>query len=176
MEPKLTEQLTLILPVNELGFDFSKIEPMAFKNGMQKKKEFHITIIGYKSAKIIEATLLKDESSVEKILRSFVDIINSTDWSYKPLEEFYTISKNYSFIDHHTKQRINETRTAIIQMIILECITDFYEKLNTLLGLNLESPIPHVTLFTKSTHLPNMFEGIGIYSKEEFEKLKPQKI
>ncbi|MEX0877913.1 MAG: hypothetical protein WDZ40_03585 [Candidatus Spechtbacterales bacterium] len=45
-----------------------------------------------------------------------------------------------------------------------------------ILGLDLEVPLPHITLFTTSTREENQLRGIGVYSKEQFEDLSPEKI
>jgi hypothetical protein len=61
-------------------------------------------------------------------------------------------------------------------MAIIEGLEDFYKKLNAILDTNFLTPLPHITLYTNSTRKEKKLRGIGIYSKEKFEELQPQKV
>ncbi len=49
-------------------------------------------------------------------------------------------------------------------------IAVFYAKVSELLGISLEVPVPHITLFAWSDYEPNKARGIGISSKADFEQ------
>ena len=58
----------------------------------------------------------------------------------------------------------------------MQAMQDFYEKLNGILGSNLEAPPAHVTLYTNGTDKEKAKMGIGINSEAELAQLNPELI
>lgn len=155
------EKMTLILEVKLDESILDNLNDEASKKGLNKKEEFHTTLIGYSTGqKIISIGRDNIDSIIENIYQEF-------KWQFSPKNEFYYIEKDYPE---------NEKRRSIIQVIDLPELPVFYKKMNETLGTNFEIPFPHTTLFTNSTNEENRYKGIGIYSKEEFNLLKPIKI
>lgn len=134
---------------------------MGFKNGSEIKK--------------ILKQLPTEEQQVK--LEEIQNLINSTDWSFTPEEKIYHISKEYKTIDPKNKEvELSEIRESYIQRVQMKVMQDFYEKLNVILGSNLQSPPPHVTLYTNGTDKEKAKMGIGINSEEELLQLNPELI
>ena len=60
-------------------------------------------------------------------------------------------------------------------MIDMPDIEVFYKKLNSLLKTDLPIQLPHITLFTKGEIEKPRYYGIPVSSKEDFEKMNPEK-
>jgi len=110
-------------------------------------------------------------------LRKIKELCESIDWKIILKNEYYSVEKIYNNPDPADPSKtIPEKRESIIQMAEMEKLNEFYEKLNSLLGTNFETPMPHVTLYTTSSLEENKSKGIGIYSKSQFEELAHEKI
>lgn len=165
---------TLLLNMHPDQETFSWLKEKAVNEGLFQKSEFHITLIGRETGEIILTKLsnLAPEER-ERVLKQIDQLSSQFVWSFSQKPEYYYISKEY--VDPE-EPNIEEERKSYIQVVDLPDLTPFYEKLNSLLNLNLEIPFPHITLFTESTLEKNRLRGIGIYSKDQFDSLNPQKI
>lgn len=161
---------TLLLPVTNVEVP-SALEAKATEAGLSKKTEFHVTLIGSATGKVISKILkgLPDEER-KSLLIQINDLISQKNWNFTPTGEYHLISKNYSNVE------INETRTSHVEVVDLPDLDSFYESLNSILKTNFEVPFPHITLFTTSTNEENKLRGIGVYSHKDFEECDPIKI
>jgi hypothetical protein len=159
------EKGTLLLNINEKDVSVPDyIEAVAKKEGLEKKEELHLTVIGFGlGQKILNASSKEALDNLEKL-------INEIEWSISLTKDFYKIQKTY------TKDNLTEERTTIIQMANVSDLEDFFLRLNELTGLKIEIPPSHLTLYSKSTIPENMLAGIGISSEADFKKLKPSRL
>lgn len=102
---------------------------------------------------------------LEKRLRTY-------DWNYEETDHFLSIEKKYS----GTRATPDEVRRSIIQEVTLPRLEQFYIDLNAVLGTDLKTPYPHITLYTTSTRADRVFRGIGVYSKDELDALSPKQV
>lgn len=168
------EAITLVLSVNPDITHLDRLQNLAEKYGLFRKEEFHITLIGRETGEIIKENLNKYSGEErDRFLLEIQKLAQNFNWSCIFRDEYYFISKEYADID---RDNVVERRQSYIQLIELLDLKKFYERLNQLLHLDLDVPFPHVTLFTTSTHEDKKLRGIGIYSREQFESLTPQKL
>lgn len=134
------KNFSLIFQLKGFQNHFSK------KTCLKPKKEFHITIIGYKTwEKIKKLANKKRIFELEKLIKNF-------DFEYKLLDEYFLIQKN--------------DRKSIIQKIDSN-IENFYKKLNDIFPADFSVPFEHITLF---------WEWIGLYSQKDFDKYLIEKL
>lgn len=166
-----SEKLTLLLNVFKNAVNASALAELAKQQGLLLKSEFHITIIGSDTGEAINEKLSQcsDQQKAETILK-IKELADSINWQLVAKPEYYYITKEYA------DDQNPETRKSYVQLFDLIGLTEFYERLNKLLGLNLVVPLPHVTIFTTSTNPQKQLRGIGIYSAEQFKGLGPQKL
>ncbi|OGM96344.1 MAG: hypothetical protein A3B86_04360 [Candidatus Yanofskybacteria bacterium RIFCSPHIGHO2_02_FULL_38_22b] len=131
------------------------------RKGFEKRKELHITVLGFKSGKRIREALEKIPDK-ETIIEALIGMAENTEWTFDVNPERFHISKN--------------ERESIIQMVKLDGIDNFFDRLNGLLNTDIETPPPHITLYTKGVDERSGMSGIGINSQEEFEKLNPRPV
>ena len=163
------ETMTLLLDFTPAEESFVPVADKAETEGLSKKEEFHITVIGYKTGKDILKKLsgLPPESRAA-ITSKIESLVDEFPWIPTALDDYYLIAKAYTF-----KNSGKEERRSIIQTVELPSLLPFYAELITLLETRLDVPFPHVTLFTTSTNPENRLQGIGINSEEEFLALDP---
>lgn len=171
---------TALLLLDERLLHFGFLAAQAEQNGLQKKHEFHVTIIGNAHAKEIK-TVLKTLAPEEqqKRIADLHALIQSTDWSFGTTRGtgFYHIKKEYRAANpKDSSVETVEARESYIQVLSIPALEEFYQRLNVLFGLSLKSPLPHITLYTKSTDSKNMGVGIGISARDDFASLNPDEI
>lgn len=162
-------KLNVLAPEKELA----RVRIIAEQEGLLRKDEFHITIIGRETGERIKRKLLElPLDQQESLLLEIEKRLRTVDWDFALCDEFYTISKTY----HGTAQHGEETRKTLIQAADVPRLEQFYTDLNVLLGTDFKTPYPHITLYSMSTRSDRVFRGIGIYSRDEFNALDPQEI
>jgi hypothetical protein len=139
--------------------------------GLHPKDEFHSTIIGFSNGKqILDALGEFQKQKKEKLLLDIDQLLKSFTRHVELQDDYYLIEKTY------TNPESLEIRKSLIQLVKIQHISEFYMKLNSLLGKNFTMPMSHITLYTTSTEEVNNLLWIGIPSKEAFERLCPQKV
>jgi len=147
----------ILLSVEESLFNFDLIKNYADVEQVNKKDEFHVTLIGSEVSKNI--------SDIQFI--EIKKIAENLDWKFNLKPEYLYISKKYPN---------GEIRKSIIQLIELPDMEKYYKKISEIIGEEIEVPVPHVTLFTNSTDSQNSLRGIAVYSEKDLETLSPRKI
>jgi len=169
---------TLLLGVGKDAVDLSAIQEMADKNGFEQKGEFHITVLGFKNGGEVKKVLKAlPEAERQNALAQIKSLVEDTDWSFVFEPQRYHISKEYVSPDPKNKDaELRERRESYIQMVNLPGMKIFYDKLNAILGTNLEAPPAHMTLYTRGDDDEKSKMGIGINTQEEFLKMNPELI
>ena len=169
---------TLLLNIDKSTIELSGIQEMAEKNGFDQKGEFHITVLGFKNGgEVKKALKALPEAERQNALSQIKSLVDSTDWSFALEPKRYHISKEYVTPDPKNKgAELKERRESYIQMVYLPGMKIFYEKLNSILGTNLEAPPAHTTLYTGGDDKEKSKMGIGINSQDEFLKMNPELI
>ncbi|MBT4251528.1 hypothetical protein HOD82_04180 [bacterium] len=157
----------LLLDVSPENINLERVRNFAKEKGLFEKKEFHFTIIGSKTTDEILKKIKEGER--ENVLNEIEDLSKSIDWEARLRDEVYYIKKEYP-------ERKNEIRESIIQIAKIRGLEDFYKKLQKLIGIEFEIPLPHVTIFSNSTNPEKRLRGIGIYSEKQFRKMNPIRI
>src|SRR5688572_15882708 len=99
---------TLLLSVNPDDFNVPKyVSKHAEQEGLIKKEELHITILGFAAGRKIAEVLSIHQEKRGK----FMDMVNNLRWSFEPKLEFYSIRKSYSI------KGVSEERQSVIMMV-----------------------------------------------------------
>lgn len=167
-----TKKYTLLLDLNKDDIDLSEIQDQIAGEGFEQKNEFHITVLSFKKANVIKKALkaLPDEekqSTIEQISL----LVDETDWNISLEPQIHHLKKEYPPSDPQSEgEEEKQWRESYVQMVNMQGIETFYEKLNALLGTDLEAPPTHITLSTggneKSAHM-----GIAVNTAQEMEDL-----
>jgi hypothetical protein len=161
------ESYTLLLPIEKESFvTLDYVQDKALELNLSEKDEYHITIFGFGAGKKIEDALRGEARKIE----DFIELVNGTAGGYELKDEFYSIKKTYKIMG------VPEERRSVIMMVRVPELEEFFDRVNRLLGTNLEVPPTHITLYTKSSLLENNQTGIGISSSRDFLDLKPSNI
>lgn len=171
-----TETSTFILNIDKNAVDLESKKEHATRDGLSRKNEFHLTVIGRDTGeKILKILELLGEDKKIRTLNQIQKICELFEWKFSLKQEFYYLEKIYDDAkDLGTLKP--EKRKSIIQVAEIKDLNQFYKKLNLLLETKFKIPFPHVTLYTTSTLEEKKLRGIGVYSKSQFEELKPERI
>jgi hypothetical protein len=124
-----------------------RILEFADNTDFTQKNEFHITVMGGKIIPLIEGAKASGE---------FDELLDEVkEWIMTPQNKYYLMAKKDT--DGNIKQ-------SIIQRVDMPAIEEFYGKLAKETILDVESPPPHITLFTKYSE-----NGIALYSQDDFD-------
>lgn len=169
---------TLLLDLDNNAVDLDKLKELAEKNGFEPKTEFHITVLGFKNGSEVKKALKAlPEPERQNAIEQIKSIVDSTDWNFTFEDQRFHLSKEYITQNPKNKgEELKEKRESYIQMINLPGMEIFYDKLNAILGTNLEAPPAHITLYTSGDDKEKSKMGIGINTDEEFLKLDPRPI
>lgn len=154
---------TILLPIDSKELKLDAIKKISNDKKINMKEEFHITIVGFSiGEKLISMNI--DFDKVKSIALKY-------DWNYILKDSFFYIEKD--IIDEYD---LSEKRRSVIQVVDVPCLELFYRDLNNQFDFKFITPFPHITLCTDSTNYKNKQMGIGIYSKNEFDDLNPERI
>lgn len=165
-------------PIDYVGLSVEKssiaefVRAAAKENSLFEKSEFHISVLVAKNARVAwRAVAARQDSAGAR------DLIESL---FTNLAWQYTLTAEYFLHEHsYTKEELIEqgdidipahTRRSIVQKVELPDLIPFYQKINNQLNISLPTPVPHITLFAWSDYEPYKTRGIGICSREEFER------
>jgi hypothetical protein len=163
-KPEISADFHASIQLTVAEVEISDVKEYAQTHGFREQTSRHITIIG---------SLAKDELRKQPNLACEVNkLLASFDWSFT-IKDVYHVKKAGTFGEGST---VIENRESIIRTIDMPTIELFYQKLNELLGANLPTQFPHITLFTKGDREDAHYRGIPIPSEVEFAKLEPIKI
>jgi hypothetical protein len=163
------EKFTLLLPVqkDDVAECLDAARVAAGERGLEPKEEFHITVIGFKTGKIL-SDLYAHRSPAERaiIVQALHDLAAKITWEATPQRDGRVyIEKEYTF-----RNNKKEIRRSIIQLLEVPAMEKFYEKLNSALGTQFQTPPPHITLYTAGG------VGIGIDTRADLEALHPEQL
>lgn len=162
-KPKFNpENCTLLLDVDQNlpGLYGPDLISEASRNEFEKKSEIHITVLGFQNGKKVMETLAQTADQTQ-IIKQIESLAKELEWSFELRPEKFYISR--------------ESRQSIIQLVKLEDMARFFDRLNEILGTDLEIPPAHITLFTKGTDEKSRI-GIGVNSWGELSQLNPKPI
>ncbi|MBU2101163.1 hypothetical protein KKH05_00330 [Patescibacteria group bacterium] len=167
----------IILPISGVeipGF----VRGEADKARLVEKPEYHISVAVTKNSKrILDA--LAGASDPNSFWEEIVSLVNEFSWEYELLDKYYLLENKYDreeLLESGYKDLTEHTRRTIVQEAKLTDIESFYDKLSNLLNISFDIPVPHITLFSWSDYPPLMSRGIGICSKQEFDKYTVREI
>ncbi len=171
IEPRFdAEKISLLLDIKSELVETEKVKSVAEQRGLHQKQEFHFTVIGTKGGTLVNESLSQlDSAARQEKIRAIENLATEINWSISFVPEYFFIKKEYDRDPY-------EERQSIIQSITIEGLDEFYQRLNALLGTELATPMPHITLFANSTIEEKRLRGIGINSQQELEQLNPEKI
>jgi hypothetical protein len=120
----------------------------------QPKDEVHITIVGSSLGAELAERLEQKAGLAEEVRAA----IEETPWSYRLLDEWHHVVREEGVDDKPYAE-------SIIRMAEVPAIEDFYDRLRSLTGLQIEPRPTHVTLYIYEDD-----HGIGIATWNEFEQ------
>ncbi len=160
------EEFYFLLPVEKPKIP-ERIRTVADQEHMIEKPHCHVSVVVEKSAVSIRAAL------GEGHIKTIVDLFESLQFEYTLTDTFSLQEKKYDrkeLDERGLPEEPEQIRRSIIQVVDMPDIAVFYAKVSELLGISLEVPVPHITLFAWSDYEPNKARGIGISSKADFEQ------
>jgi len=145
--PGWSQQKTLLLPVNASAWASPAGPVLLDGHHFVPKPELHVTLIG----RALGQQLLA--SPGERRYRTLVarTAFESLDWSLTRTGTLLRLEK------HGAEGGPDDRMGAIIELIELPAMVEFYLQIGMLLGRELSVPPPHVTLYTAGKA-----KGIGI--------------
>jgi len=161
------EKGTVILDLDARLVDIERLKEKLEPEGFSPKSEFHFTVVGFKSGRRLVQALKMRPAAAEKVRA----LIEGTDWGLESTPKIYRIAKDYNLKDSATGEARVEQRESIVEVLGLSGLDEFYRSLSAVSGTELEPQFPHLTLFTKGNSA-----GIGVNSREEFDKMNPEEI
>lgn len=164
------DKCTLLLEISATDIQISSfIKAKAREDGLDGKKDFHITVLGFKVGQTLSKRLQSlDTAQSKEIMDRVGALINKTSWQIELTDLFYKITKYYQ-----PRDGMAEERMSYIQMVNLDGINIFIQELTRLFGINIDVPPAHVTIFSKSSNKEKMLDGIGLASADELRKANP---
>jgi len=150
--------------------DISGIKTIAIKEGYKEQRARHITVIG--SCHYIKDRLdLLSKKDKGKKIKQIKKLLKEIDWQFAPMDVYHISRKGLPFSESE-----EDERESYIRIVKQPGMKKFYNKLNRLLGTNIPTQFPHITLFTKGERPNALYKGISISSKEKFKQLHPRKV
>lgn len=145
--PGWSQQKTLLLPIDVVTWPAPTAPVVLDGWHFVPKSELHVTLIG----RALGQQLLA--SPGERRYRTLVarTAFESLDWSYVREGALLRLEK------HGAEGGPDDRMGAIIELIGLPALAEFYQQLGLLLGRELPVPPPHVTLYTAGKS-----KGIGV--------------
>lgn len=145
--PGWSPQKTLLLPIDVAAWPAPTVPVLLDGHHFVPKHELHVTLVG----RALGQQLLA--SPGERRYRTLVlrTAYESLDWSYTRSGVLVRLEK------HGAEGGPDDRMGAIIELIDLPALDDFYRQLGLLLGREISVPPPHVTLYTAGKA-----KGIGI--------------
>ncbi|MFA6908503.1 MAG: hypothetical protein WC289_01320 [Patescibacteria group bacterium] len=175
--PAVGQSKSIVLPIDRgiLRLPEEATREIGGKS-FDQKKEFHVTLIGNKRAKILRDHLAVHPEDEQKIR----DILEQIVWSYAlsdsamHIQQDKMVSRQLSRAEKKAPDTIEETvhRESVIQRADIPGLAVLYQRMRDELGIDLGDPPPaHVTLYTH-----NDKSGIGIDSEQDLESMNPQPV
>lgn len=149
-----------------------KVKEVAQASNMAEKTEYHVSILASDNSRVIKALLEQTDSS-DELFKNIEELINGTSWGYTLLDDYYLLEKEYTrelLIKNGYKDWPGHKRTSLVQKVEMPSLSQFYGRLTELTGTHFTVPVPHITLFAWSEYEPLMTLGIGVSSREEFDR------
>ena len=165
---------TLLLPIGREAVrkQLEALRPEADLRGMQEKREFHITVLGFAAGRFLSEQLATlPQEARRTALLAIEQLAQSIDWEFT-----LTGAKAYAIRKAYGRGDRSETRRSIILMVDMAGIQEFYRRLNTAIPQPITAPPPHVTLFTVSSDPLKGGPGIGVDSMDDFKDLHPEEL
>jgi hypothetical protein len=157
------ETYNFVINLSEDFDEPEKLRSIADKESLIRKNEFHLTVIGSSTGKVI-SSYLDEHPKRENLIIDVDSLINSFRWDFSFTNKYYLIQKDYG----------DEVRSSLVQVVHVPSLEPFYQELNSMLHTELDVPFPHITLYSTSTNEENLSKGIGIYSESQFQELLPK--
>lgn len=157
----------LLAPIAPNKVDTSPIADYAAENNYRPKDEYHLTIIGSRDVvDELRAQLEKLAPAERRQRKAKLDALIPVLGAARLREgKYHYVVKTYN------DDGISETREALIQEAEIDGISDFYAEFSRITDIELGTPFPHLTLFTKGNS-SNSAKGIGIASAEVFSRME----
>lgn len=151
-----------------------RVDEMARTNGYHRKPEFHFTLINNRAGKVVKQALeVLSKDQRQKAIDAINTAASETDWSASP-GEIYEVEKDYVATDDKGGETSREHRASLIQKLDIPGMQTFYQRLNSILNIQIEPPPAHITLYSKSSDPKNHTRGIGIETQKEMEEVHPR--
>lgn len=170
---RLFPDLSATIPIDRETLDLETTRAFARAHGLSEKEDFHLTVIGRRTGEEIVRFLqtLHPEERETRLAR-----FHELSASYHPEiawgREYYSIRRDYTAPD----DAVPDIRESVIELAEISGLEEFYRELFEIIPIPFDTPFPHITLYTTSTHPDKRLRGIGIYSEEDFRNMNPERI
>lgn len=155
---------TLLLPISAEAWAPPQhgltVDGIAFS----PKAELHVTLIGSRLGRELHTTF-DAIFLLEYLDRAFA----ACDWQFVPSGQFLLIARRC--YDRDSPNAGKFSRASIIEMVDLPAMQPFHRELGRLLGRELPTPPPHVTLYTEGAP-----RGIGVPSPSQLRNMRVREL
>lgn len=166
----LSENNSLLLDIDPATVETSTVADYAIEHGFQPKDSYHFTIIGDAIGAALQERLEQlPADQRENMIGQINQSISQLGAARLKDDAYHRLVKTFDYGDKP------ETRESIIQEAEIDGVEDFYATFSSITGLELGTPFPHITLYTKGDG-EDSHKGIGIRSAEFFDTLHHQQI
>ncbi len=169
------QEFYFLLPVEKPEIP-ARIRVIAEQEKMFEKPQCHVSVVVEKSAVSIRAALAAAEAKgdePERLKKCIIEFFNDLQFEYSLTDTFSLQEKKYDraeLDERGLSEEPEQLRRSIMQVVDMPDVIFFYRKVSELLGVTLEAPVPHITLFAWSDYELKKDRGIGISSKADFEQ------
>lgn len=170
---RLVYSLRFLIDEELLSPALEGLQGQAKSSGFERKERFHLSLVGFGTGRKIKETLTGASNTKKKeVSREMQSLAAQLDWDFDLIPEGrFRIAKDYPT----RKGSPPERRESFVQLVRVPAMKVFYIGLSDLVGVKIEPPLAHVTLYTKGDSKQARM-GIAIESGQDLAVLNPRQI
>lgn len=167
----LKDKMSLTVPFKNIGEVIVPVEKIIEDGEYRIKKEFHITLITFPRGREIKAHLQNNNIDMNQAFLAIKKLLDVQQFSINPTNEYYHLKKEFK-----QSEELIDYRESIINIVTIPELKDFWKKLQDVIGMDIPEPFMHVTLATRGTGSPQVWDGIAVKDKADFDQLEKEKL
>ncbi len=169
------KDLTYILPVTPaieraLALRTTVVLP---EGSFQRKKEFHVTAIGFDGAELVRAVAAERGGDQAAVTGRINELLSETDFSFEIDPTSAKVVTNLEYDADAVRSKVGRKQHTSEKSVVMDVhmpgMVAFYDKLRAELGIDLGHPAAHVTLYVKDN---GDATGLGIGIKDYEAQLR----
>lgn len=164
------EKATLLLAVPRPSVP-ERVSAWAIGHGFLEKDETHVTLLSFQNGKRVLRGLHGATDRQERLDAIFA-AAETLGWQVDGLPDYLELERALpAYVTDGVVQVPDHVRRSIIQVVTLPDLEPFIAGVSAIIGEQIETPLPHVTLFTWSDYAPESRSGIAVNSRADLDRL-----